>query len=134
MLKFWLWNIIFLADSLASLVTNMTLIGNWLNISPVTLSALSQKPLQHFPPATSRFSSFALLSSTVAIPSLCSAFSKIWQGMIYHFNIAELCLRLNLSLADCSVFSIYPVVKCDFLISHFRAFYFLLCLVSIIDY
>ena len=85
--QFWLWNNIFLSDSSVLKVTNMMFIGNWLNISPVTLSALSQKPLQHFPPATSRFSSFALLASTVALFSLPSAFFKAWKGMIYVANL-----------------------------------------------
>ena len=81
--QYWLWNNIFLADSSTLIVLNMIFIGNWLNISPVTLSALSQKPLQHFPPATSfRSSSFTLLASTIALFSLISAFSKIWKGMI----------------------------------------------------
>ena len=54
-------------------------IGGQLNISPVMLSALCNFPLKHFPPATSRFSSFTFLTPTVAIPSLPSAFSKTLQ-------------------------------------------------------
>ena len=85
--EFWLWNNIFLADSSVLIVRNMTFIGNCLNISPITLSAFSQKPLQHFPLATSWFSSFTLLASTVALFSLPSAFSKTWKGVIYVDNL-----------------------------------------------
>ena len=73
--QFWLQNDIFTA----LIVTNTTFIGERSNISPVTLSALSQKPLKHFPPATSSFSSFTFLASRVAIPSVPSAFSKTLQ-------------------------------------------------------
>ena len=71
-----------LADSLTLTVSNLTFNGNELDISPVKQSALSHFPLQHFPPATSNFSSFTLLASMVAVFSLSLTFSETWQGMI----------------------------------------------------
>ena len=69
---------------------NMTLNENQMTSSPVISSQTIQIFFQHFPPPTSKFSSFTLFASTVAIPSLSSSFFKTWPGsdLFAHFPIS----------------------------------------------